>query len=58
MPPQQQFFRRLHALFEMMDKLGVNFYTFHDRDLHPPGAPSSTSCRSVCYCEALGFASN
>ena len=30
--------RRLDAFFELMTKLGVNYWCFHDRDLAPPGA--------------------
>jgi len=31
-------FRRVRAAFEFMSKLGVKYYTFHDRDVSPEGA--------------------
>ncbi len=30
--------QRLRAAFELMSKLGVKFWTFHDRDIAPEGA--------------------
>ena len=30
--------RRMHAAFELMSKLGVRYWTFHDRDIAPEGA--------------------
>ena len=30
-------FRRARAAFEFMEKLGVKYYTFHDRDVAPEG---------------------
>jgi xylose isomerase len=29
--------RRMHAAFELMSKLGVRYWTFHDRDIAPEG---------------------
>ncbi len=31
-------FRRMRAFFELLDKLGVDYWCFHDRDIAPEGA--------------------
>ena len=35
--PMEQAKARAEAGFEFMDKLGVNYFCFHDRDIAPPG---------------------
>jgi xylose isomerase len=35
--PMEQAKARAEAAFEFMDKLGVNYFCFHDRDIAPPG---------------------
>lgn len=39
--------RRVWACFEFMDKLGVDFYCFHDRDVAPEGATLDESNRNL-----------
>ncbi len=39
--------RRARAAFEFMEKLGVPFYAFHDRDLAPEGATLRESNRNL-----------
>eukprot|EP01025_Chloroclados_australasicus_P015017 TRINITY_DN1712_c0_g1_i8.p6 TRINITY_DN1712_c0_g1~~TRINITY_DN1712_c0_g1_i8.p6 ORF type:complete len:181 (+),score=16.94 TRINITY_DN1712_c0_g1_i8:1211-1753(+) len=36
--PLEMAFRRVHVLFEILDKLGVERWCFHDRDIAPEGA--------------------
>eukprot|EP00946_MAST-07B_sp_MAST-7B-sp1_P000307 g307.t1 len=40
-------FRRARAAFEFMTKLGVKYYTFHDRDIAPEGATVDESNANV-----------
>jgi len=35
--PMDIFKQRAHAGFELMDKLGIDYYCFHDRDIAPEG---------------------
>ena len=37
----------LEAAFEFMQKLGVGFYCFHDRDIAPQGATFAETCRNL-----------
>jgi xylose isomerase len=37
----------LDAAFEFFQKLGVEFYCFHDRDIAPAGATFAESCRNL-----------
>ncbi|XP_063054152.1 xylose isomerase-like [Engraulis encrasicolus] len=39
--------KRLHAAFEFFTKLGVKYYTFHDRDMAPDGATLEESNRHL-----------
>jgi len=39
--------RRVWACFEFMDKLGVDYYCFHDRDVAPEGASLSESNKNL-----------
>ncbi len=39
--------RRVHVAFEFMEKLGVEFYCFHDRDVAPEGATLAESNRNL-----------
>ncbi len=36
--PMERAKQRIHALFEFVEKLGLPFFTFHDRDVAPEGA--------------------
>jgi len=38
---------RLKAAFEFLQKLGVPYYCFHDRDLAPQGETFAESCRNL-----------
>lgn len=38
---------RLHAAFEFFTKLGVKYYTFHDRDMAPEGSTLDESNRNL-----------
>lgn len=40
---------RLDAAFEFFQKLGVPFYTFHDRDIAPEGKTFLESCKNLDY---------
>jgi len=37
----------MDAAFEFMQKLGVEFYCFHDRDIAPEGATFAETCRNL-----------
>jgi len=39
--------RRMHAAFELMSKLGVKYWTFHDRDIAPEGATLEETNRNL-----------
>src|SRR5437667_11414422 len=39
--------KRVRVAFEFMEKLGVPFYAFHDRDVSPEGASLKESYRSL-----------
>ncbi|MBN3306102.1 XYLA isomerase, partial [Amia calva] len=39
--------RRMHAAFEFFTKLGVKYYTFHDRDVAPEGSTLEESNRNL-----------
>lgn len=39
--------RRLRAAFEFMSKLGVRYWTFHDRDIAPAGADLAETNRNL-----------
>lgn len=39
--------RRLHAHFEFVQKLGVEYYTFHDRDIAPEGATYAETLKNL-----------
>lgn len=45
--PMEQAENTLHAAFEFVQKLGVPFYCFHDRDLAPEGETFSESCQNL-----------
>jgi xylose isomerase len=45
--------RRLRASFEFMHKLGVEYWTFHDRDIAPEGATLEESHRNLDEVVAL-----
>lgn len=38
---------KMAAAFEFFDKLGVPYFTFHDRDIAPEGASFKESCRNL-----------
>lgn len=38
---------RMDAAFEFFQKMGVPFYTFHDRDMSPEGATFAESCKNL-----------
>jgi xylose isomerase len=37
----------LEAAFELFQKLGIDYYCFHDRDIAPEGASFSESCKNL-----------
>lgn len=37
----------LDAAFELLRKLNISFYCFHDRDIAPPGATFSETCKNL-----------
>ncbi len=39
--------RRVHAMFEFLDKLGIGFYCFHDRDVAPEGENLAEANRNL-----------
>merc|ERR1719424_1093880 len=39
--------RRLHVAFEFFDKLGVKFWTYHDRDISPEGKDLEETNRNL-----------
>lgn len=39
--------KRVHAAFEFIEKLGVEYYCFHDRDVAPEGATLAESNRNL-----------
>ena len=39
--------RRVHAFFEFLDKIGIDFYCFHDRDVAPEGATIDETNRAL-----------
>ena len=39
--------KTLDATFEFLQKLGVTYYCFHDRDIAPEGATFAESCRNL-----------
>ncbi len=45
--PMEQAEHTLQAAFEFVQKLGVSFYCFHDRDLAPEGETFSESCQNL-----------
>ncbi len=45
--PMEQAENTLQAAFEFVQKLGVPFYCFHDRDLAPEGETFSESCQNL-----------
>ena len=45
--PMEQAENTLQAAFEFVQKLGVSFYCFHDRDLAPEGETFSESCQNL-----------
>ncbi len=45
--PMEQADNTLQAAFEFVQKLGVPFYCFHDRDLAPEGETFSESCQNL-----------
>ncbi|KAI8477277.1 MAG: xylose isomerase-like protein [Monoraphidium minutum] len=45
--PMQRAFRAMHANFEFMDKLGVELWCFHDRDIAPEGATLEETNRNL-----------
>lgn len=45
--PMEQAEHTLQAAFEFVQKLGVSFYCFHDRDLAPEGETFSQSCKNL-----------
>ncbi len=45
--PMEQAQNTLQAAFEFVQKLGVPFYCFHDRDLAPEGETFSESCQNL-----------
>ena len=47
--PLSQAERKLEAAFELFEKLGAPFFTFHDRDLAPEGATFKESQRSLSH---------
>ena len=38
---------KMDAAFEFFEKLGIPFFTFHDRDIAPEGASFKESCRNL-----------
>jgi xylose isomerase len=44
--PMDQARARMHAAFEIMDKLGLDFVAFHDQDIAPTGETLSESFRN------------
>ena len=46
LPPLQRAFRTMHANFEFLDKLGVDYWCFHDRCVW--------GCLLVCWCGVVG----
>lgn len=47
-------FRRLRAFFELLDKLGVDFWCFHDRDIAPEMATLAQSNAALDQARAGG----
>ncbi|XP_062394910.1 uncharacterized protein LOC134082893 isoform X1 [Sardina pilchardus] len=45
--PMEMAKKRLHAAFEFFTKLGVKYYTFHDRDMAPEGSTLEESNRNL-----------
>lgn len=43
LPPLEVAYRRMRAMFEFLDKLGVDYWCFHDRDIAPEGATLAES---------------
>lgn len=43
----QAAFRRMHANFELMELLGVDYWCFHDRDIAPEGQDVDTSKQNL-----------
>lgn len=43
LPPLDIAHRRMRAMFEFLDKLGVDYWAFHDRDIAPEGATLAES---------------
>ena len=39
--------RRIGAFFEFLEKIGIDYYCFHDRDVAPEGATVSESTRNL-----------
>eukprot|EP00455_Lapot_gusevi_P041884 TRINITY_DN4907_c0_g1_i1.p1 TRINITY_DN4907_c0_g1~~TRINITY_DN4907_c0_g1_i1.p1 ORF type:complete len:444 (-),score=138.98 TRINITY_DN4907_c0_g1_i1:193-1524(-) len=51
--PMELAFARLRAAFEFMSKLGVKYWTFHDRDIAPEGATLEETNRNLDQVVAL-----
>ena len=45
--PMQIAVNKAHAGMEIMDKLGIDFYAFHDRDIAPEGADFAETCANL-----------
>jgi xylose isomerase len=45
--PMEQAKHRIHAAFEFFEKLGVKYYTFHDRDFAPEGDTLEESNKNI-----------
>ena len=41
--PMESARNKAHAAFELMDKLGIEYYCFHDRDIAPEGSSLTES---------------
>ena len=52
-PPLAMAHRRMRAMFEFLDKLGVDYWCFHDRDIAPEGATLAESNANLASVVAL-----
>jgi xylose isomerase len=45
--PMDRAKQTMEAAFELFQKLGINFYCFHDRDIAPEGTSFSKTCKNL-----------
>jgi xylose isomerase len=45
--PMDRAKKTMEAAFELFQKLGIDFYCFHDRDIAPEGASFSKTCKNL-----------